>query len=169
MSAAETLTVEGMPRDGPPCSCAATSSPPQTRGLPKQSTVCSTIVASWPHVMPCRPPSFCHGLSQQVWKLQILAQDESAPSPRHTTRHKSPNKMSFALPFASVPHPCSVHPQSLLVRDSSRFYMQEAGILGCCTPAAQRRRASTGKRLRRMAAHAAPGASRAACAPACPP
>lgn len=41
-----TLTVEGMPREGPPCSCAATSSPPQTLGLPKQSTVCSTTVAS---------------------------------------------------------------------------------------------------------------------------
>ena len=36
------------------------------------------------------------------------------------------------------------------------------------TPAAQTQRASTGMPSRHMAAHAAPGASRAACAPACP-
>ena len=50
---AATLTVEGTPRDGPPWTCAATSSPPQTLGLPKQSTVWSTTVASSPHVTPC--------------------------------------------------------------------------------------------------------------------
>lgn len=71
---AATLIVEGILLDGPPCSCAAISSPPQILGLPKQSTVCSMIVASDPHVTPCSHINIqIHMNQQEICVTHILA------------------------------------------------------------------------------------------------